>query len=190
MYGRRGDGAGGLLERADALLGPVRLDLRRTAGRASSTRTCGRSASTTLTAQGFDHRFHVLKPTQWGDVPVAHRNMAELKELLREVYLRRRIEEVAPDLPSLTVATTPIEADTAALLEAEDLPALAELRAALAAGDDAEVLHVLEHASGDAVARLRHGTGCSRCRARSPCCATSSRPTRTTRSWCSACIGR
>jgi hypothetical protein len=84
---------------------------------------------------------------------------AELKQLLSGVYLRRKIEEVAPDLPALTVATTPIEADTTALLAAEDVPALAEIRAALAAGDDAEVLRVLEHASSDAIARLRHATG-------------------------------
>ena len=158
VYGRRGDGAGALLERADhcwGLSGSIAPN-----GWARELYTHLRASGVTnLTAQGFDHRFHVLKPTQWGDVPIAHRNMPELKELLREVYLRRQVEEVAPDLPALTVVTTPIEADTTALLEAEDLPALAELRAALAAGDDAEVLHLLEHASGDAIARLRHGTG-------------------------------
>jgi SNF2 family DNA or RNA helicase len=158
VYGRRGDGEGGLLERAErcwALSGAIAPN-----GWARELYTHLRAfGATNLTAQGFDHRFHVLKPTQWGEVPVAHRNMAELKELLREVYLRRRIEEVAPDLPALTVVTTPIEADVRALLEAESTPALVELRAALAAGDDSDVLRALEHASGDAIARLRHGTG-------------------------------
>jgi Helicase conserved C-terminal domain len=112
-----------------------------------------------MTATGFDHRYHILKETPWGSTPIAHRNMAELKELLSSVYLRRRVEEVAPDLPALTVTTTPIDADTQALLEAEGSVALAELRAALAAGTDTEALQLLEHVSGDAIARLRHGTG-------------------------------
>ena len=176
VYGRRGDGADALLERADhcwGLSGSIAPN-----GWARELYTHLRASGVTkLTPQGFDHRFHVLKPTPWGDVPVAHRNMAELKELLREVYLRRRVEEVAPDLPALTVVTTPIEADTTALLEAEDAagPRRAARRARRRRRRRGAPL--LEHASGDAVARLRHGTACSRCRARSPCCAMSSRPT-------------
>jgi SNF2 family DNA or RNA helicase len=59
----------------------------------------------------------------------------------------------------LTVVTTPIEVDTATLLAAEEVPAFAELRAALGAGDEVGVLQLLEHLSGDAIARLRHGVG-------------------------------
>jgi SWI/SNF-related matrix-associated actin-dependent regulator 1 of chromatin subfamily A len=158
VYGRRGDGAGALLERAEhcwGLSGSIAPN-----GWARELYPHLRAFDVTnLTAQGFDHRFHVLKPTPWGDVPIAHRNMPELQELLRPVYLRRRIEDVAQDLPALRTTTTPIEADVRALLAAEASPALAELQAALAAGEDAEVLALLEHASGDTVARLRHGTG-------------------------------
>jgi SWI/SNF-related matrix-associated actin-dependent regulator of chromatin subfamily A-like protein 1 len=84
---------------------------------------------TSLTAQGFDHRYHVLRETRWGFTPVAHRNMEELRELLAGIYLRRTIDEVAPDLPALTITTTPIEADKSALMIAEAVPALADLRA-------------------------------------------------------------
>ena len=158
VYGRHGDGAGGLLEQAAhawGLSGSICPN-----GWAAELYTHLRAFGVTaLTEAGFNHRFHVLKPTRYGDVPIAHRNLPELKALLAAVYLRRRIEEVAADIPPVTVVTTPIEVDTAALLAAEEVPAFAELRAALAAGDEVGVLQLLEHLSGDVIARLRHGVG-------------------------------
>ena len=116
---------------------------------------------TELTEAGWTHRYTVTRETQWGAVPVANRreNLAELRALLRPVYLRRRADDVLPDFPRLWTATVPVEADAGPLLAAEADPALAPLREALESGDETTILTALQHAAGDAVARLRRLTG-------------------------------
>jgi SNF2 family DNA or RNA helicase len=100
--------------------------------------------------------FGVLRETPWGLQHVANRNTEEFKALVAPHVLRRRAEDVI-GLPALRVGTVTVAADQVDL--GEGAPELTPLRAALAAGDDNGVLAAIEHASGDALARLRRLTG-------------------------------
>ena len=157
VYGRHTDGAGGLIERAAyawALSGTIAPN------DASELWTHVRAfGQTGLSFSGWLHRYCACRPSAWGPVPVATRNAEELRALLRPFYLRRRLEQVLPELPSMRTITLPIEAEVGALLEAEADPALAPLRAALARGDDSEILHLISRASGEAIGRYRHLLG-------------------------------
>jgi SWI/SNF-related matrix-associated actin-dependent regulator of chromatin subfamily A-like protein 1 len=157
LYGRHCDGAGGLIENCKHT-----WLLSGTPAPNSVVELWPHLRAfgiTDLTFDGFRHHFTVLRETKWGWVPVANRNVPELRELIKPIFLRRRVEQVLAELPPIRTVTTPIEAESGALLELQTDPALAPLRAALAANDDASVLRLIERASGDAIARLRCLTG-------------------------------
>jgi SNF2 family DNA or RNA helicase len=159
IYGKHCDGAGGLIERAEHAWG-LSGTIAPNGWAVELWSHLHAFGVIKMTEPGFAHRFCIMRETKWGATPVAHRNTPELKALLRPVYLRRRAEQVLGDLPPLQTVTTPIEADSSAILEAESSPSLDKLRAAVAADtSDDELLAALQHASGDAVARLRHGVG-------------------------------
>jgi SNF2 family DNA or RNA helicase len=155
LYGRHCDGVGGLVERADRIwLLSGTIAPNSVAELWPHLRAFG---LTWMTFEGFQHRFCALRETKWGFVPIANKNTAELRELIRPVFLRRRPEDVLSDFPSVRAVTTPIEADAGALLE--DDPALRPLRDALESGDEATILAAISRVSGDAVAALRRRTG-------------------------------
>jgi SWI/SNF-related matrix-associated actin-dependent regulator 1 of chromatin subfamily A len=157
VYGRRTDGIGGLIARAEYCWGLSGTIAPNHAGELwAHARAFGR---TDLSYPGWLHRYCVVRPGPYGPVPVATRNADELRTLLSTFYLRRRLEQVLPELPAVRTVVTPIGASSDAMLEAETDPALAPLRAALEHGDDAEVLHLIARASGDAIARYRHLLG-------------------------------
>jgi SWI/SNF-related matrix-associated actin-dependent regulator of chromatin subfamily A-like protein 1 len=157
VYGQHCDGVRGLIARAEYCWG---LSGTIAPNHAGELWTHARAFDQTgLSHSGWLHRYCILRPGPYGPVPVATRNAEELRALLRSFYLRRRLEQVLPELPAVRTVITPIDAVSTALLEAETDPALAPLRAALERGDDAEVLHLIARASGDAIARYRHLLG-------------------------------
>jgi SWI/SNF-related matrix-associated actin-dependent regulator of chromatin subfamily A-like protein 1 len=158
LYGSRCNGVGGLIERAGYVWG-------------LSGRLCpngwGMEAyphlrafdATDLSPTQFLHRFHVLRETDYGLMPIAHRNVAELRGMLQSIYRRRRLEEVLPELPRIHAVTVPIEADREAVRKAETELAPAAVHAAATVGDDEELLRVLERMGGGQTARLAHAVG-------------------------------
>jgi SWI/SNF-related matrix-associated actin-dependent regulator 1 of chromatin subfamily A len=102
------------------------------------------------------HHFGELRETVFGLQHVRNRNVAEFKALVAPHVLRRRAADVI-GLPALRTGTITVKTDQVDF--SEDEPGLEVLRAALAAGDDDGVLAALEHASSDALARLRRLTG-------------------------------
>jgi SNF2 family DNA or RNA helicase len=101
----------------------------------------------------YRHYFGILRETPWGVQHVQNRNVDEFKALIAPYVLRRRARDVI-GLPAVRYGTITVHADQ---IGAEDVPE--ELRAALAAGDDDNVLAAIERASGDALARLRRIVG-------------------------------
>jgi SNF2 family DNA or RNA helicase len=101
----------------------------------------------------YRRHFGVLRETEWGLQHVRNQNVAEFKALVAPHVLRRQVRDVA-GLPALRFGTITVSAGE---LDPEAVPE--ELRVALASGDDRAVLAAIEHASKDALARLRRITG-------------------------------
>ena len=104
----------------------------------------------------FRRHFGILRATDWGWQHVANKNIEEFKATIAPHVLRRRATRCI-GLPTVRYGTITVRADQ---LDPEDVPE--ELRAAVASGDDQAVLAAIEHASGDALARLRRITGAAK----------------------------
>lgn len=77
----------------------------------------------------FMSQFCVIKEGDWGPIVVAMRNVPELKELVKPIMIRRKVEEVMPDLPDVTFGDIILDAhgithpdDLAELKKAEKSP--------------------------------------------------------------------
>jgi SNF2 family DNA or RNA helicase len=102
--------------------------------------------------------FGILRETPWGLQHVANKNITEFKALIRPHVLRRRAAG-ALGLPAVRQGEVTVTADLANLRALENMPELEPLRAAIAIGNDNDILAAIEQASGDALSRLRKLTG-------------------------------
>ena len=80
---------------------------------------------------GFRTRYCSLRETRYGVEITGARNVAELKEIMRDIYIPLRQKDVLPDLPPLVIndrEVDPIDAKEA-LLEIKELEKLPEIQA-------------------------------------------------------------
>jgi SWI/SNF-related matrix-associated actin-dependent regulator of chromatin subfamily A-like protein 1 len=178
VYGPRCDGEGGLVARAERVWLLTGTPMPNHAGEIWSHLNAllpeaimvgGRR----LTHPEFLDRYCVVCPTQYGPRVVRNRNTAELRRAIEPHVLRRRTEDVLPDLPAIrwtTVVVDPGEA-LAELQAAEAGPELISLRTVLEAATARAELAASPTADSDALiertlrtesialARLRRLTG-------------------------------
>lgn len=70
----------------------------------------------------FLNRFAVYRATQHGIRVYKAKNVPQLKLLLAPILLRRRVRDVAPELPSLRFGVLPLSVDDLAKLDLSELP--------------------------------------------------------------------
>jgi SNF2 family DNA or RNA helicase len=179
MYGRRCDGQGSLVACADRVWLLTGTPMPNHAGEIwthlnallPEAVTVGRGR---LTYPEFLERYCVVQHTRYGPRIVGNRNTAELRRALQPHMLRRRVEDVLPDLPAIrwtTLVADPVNV-LADLESAEAAPELdllrsvidaaaakAELHRDAAAADRDALVERMLRADSVALARLRRVTG-------------------------------
>jgi SWI/SNF-related matrix-associated actin-dependent regulator of chromatin subfamily A-like protein 1 len=184
MYGPRCDGQGGLVGCADRVWLLTGTPMPNHAGEIwphlnallpEAVTPGGRRRS----YPEFLERYCVVQYARYGPRVVGNRKAAELRNALRPYVLRRRVEDVLPDLPGIRWATVVVDpGDVLPEMEAaEDAPELGllrtvldaavartELRARAITDRDALIERVLRTESV-ALARLRRLTGIAKARA-------------------------
>jgi SWI/SNF-related matrix-associated actin-dependent regulator of chromatin subfamily A-like protein 1 len=184
VYGPRCDGEGGLVARAERAWLLTGTPMPNHAGELWTHLTALLPEAVTVDGRQLTHpefldRYCVIQHTQYGPRVVGNRNTTELRRALQPHTLRRRVEDVLPDLPAVrwtTVVVDPGEALAelqaaeagAQLIPLRTVLEAATARAELAAGPTADRDALIERTlrtENIALARLRRLTGIAKAKA-------------------------
>jgi SWI/SNF-related matrix-associated actin-dependent regulator of chromatin subfamily A-like protein 1 len=184
VYGPRCDGQGGLIARAERVWLLAGTPMPNHAGELWTHLSALLPEAVTvggrqLTHPEFLERYCALQHTQYGPRVVGNRNTTELRRAIEPHVLRRRVEDVLPDLPAVRWTTVVVDPGEA-LAELQAAEAGAQLvplrtvleaataRAELAAGATADRDALIERTlrtESVALARLRRLTGIAKAKA-------------------------
>lgn len=159
VYGLACDGKGGLVEGCDRIYALSGTIAPNNVTELYPHLRCLTPTRVKSTFYGFRTRYCSLRETRYGVEITGARNVAELKEIMRDVYIPLRQKDVLPDLPPLVIndrEVDPVDAKEA-LLELKELeqhPEIQEMLVHLENASRPSPLNMSEH-----VATLRRLIG-------------------------------